>query len=155
MEQEWSRNKSREGTSRARTLGTETSCTGGEKAAAAAPVSAFGSDPPALFCSGGFFPLSLFLSFSLSPPNKPWMSGGGDDSWGAGIGWGSKKKKSNFGATSSGSSSPWGANVLGKTTPTALLQLHHSRRSCHPHKLQKGCSHFIPLRPNRFPCPPL
>ena len=90
-----------------------------EKAATAVPVSAFGFDPPALF-SGGFFPLS-----SLNPPDKPWMSdtGGGDDSWGTGIGWGSKKKKSKVGAKSSGSNSPWGAGVLGETTPTATTPL--------------------------------
>ena len=85
--------------------------------AAAAPVSAFGSDPPTLF-SGGLFSLS-----SLNPPDKPWMSdtGGGDDSWGTGgIGWGSntKKKKTKLGAKSS-AGSPWGANTPTTTTPLA------------------------------------
>ena len=83
--------------------------------AAAAPISAFGSDPPSLF-SGGLFSLS-----SLNPPDKPWMSdtGGGDDSWGA-IGWGSntKKKKSKLGAKSA-SGSPWGATTPTATTPLA------------------------------------
>ena len=88
--------------------------------AAAAPVSAFGSDPPTLF-SGGLFSLS-----SLNPPDKPWMSdtGGGDDSWGTGgIGWGSstKKKKTKLGAKSSASASPWGTNAVG--TPTATTPL--------------------------------
>ena len=85
--------------------------------AAAVPVSAFGSDPPALF-SGGLFPLS-----SLNPPDKPWMSdtGGGDDSWDTGTNWGSatKKKKSKLGAKSV-SGSLWGS-VLGETTPTTPL----------------------------------
>ena len=84
--------------------------------AAAAPVSAFGSDPPALF-SGGLFSLS-----SLNPPDKPWMSdtGGGDDSWG-GNGWGptTKKKKTKLGAKSSASGSPWGATTPTATTPLA------------------------------------
>ena len=84
--------------------------------AAAAPVSAFGSDPPALF-SGGLFSLS-----SLNPPDKPWMSdtGGGDDSWG-GNGWGptTKKKKNKPGAKSSASGSPWGATTPTATTPLA------------------------------------
>ena len=88
--------------------------------AAVAPVSAFGSDPPSLF-SGGLFPLS-----SLNPPDKPWMSdtGGGDDSWGGGIGgWGtSKKKKTKLGAKSS-ASSPWASNIFGETTPIATTPL--------------------------------
>ena len=85
---------------------------------AAAPVSAFGSDPPALF-SGGLFSIS-----SLNPPDKPWMSdtGGGDDSWAAGgNGWGSasKKKKNKLGARSSAAGSPWGATTPTATTPLA------------------------------------
>jgi hypothetical protein len=84
--------------------------------AGAAPISAFGSDPPALF-SGGLF------SSSLNPPDKPWMSdtGGGDDSWNASSTWGTntKKKKPKAGAKSSGLSSPWGADVFGETPPTA------------------------------------
>ena len=86
------------------------------KAAAAAPVSAFGSVPPSLF-SGGLFPLS-----SLNPPDKPWMTdtGGGDDSWGAEGGWGSntKKKKSKLGAKSA-SGSPWGGGTPTASTPLA------------------------------------
>ena len=108
--------------------------------AAATPVSAFGSDPPSLF-SGGLFPHS-----SLNPPDKPWMSdtGGGDDSWG-GMGWGSstKKKKTKLGAKSS-SASPWASTVFGKRRQ---LQLHHSQRNCHPHKMQQGCSHSRPPHP--------
>jgi hypothetical protein len=91
-----------------------------EKANAdAAPFSAFGSDSPSLF-SGRLFPLS-----SLNPPDKLWMSdtGGGDDSWGGGIGWGStkkKKKKTKLGVKSL-AGSPWGSNISGETTVATLL----------------------------------
>ena len=84
-----------------------------DKAAAATPISAFGADPPSLF-SGGLFSLS-----SLNPPDKPWMSdtGGGDDSWGGTIGWGSSTKKKKT-KTKSSAGTPWGS-----TTPTAATPL--------------------------------
>jgi hypothetical protein len=103
--------------------------------AAAAPVSTFGSDPPALF-SGGLFPLS-----SLDPPDKPWMSdtGGGNDIWGTDTGWGpTTKKKSklraNIWSTDIGwgpttksklgpKSSASGSGVFGETTATATTPL--------------------------------
>ena len=110
--------------------------------AAAAPVSAFGSDPPPLF-SGGLFPLS-----SLNPPDKPWMSdtGGGDDSWSAGVGWGSTtKKKSKLGAKSSGSGSPWGANVFGETTPTTTTPLAEELLSS---QVAEGLFSFSSTTPN-------
>ena len=113
--------------------------------AAATPVSAFGSDPPSLF-SGGLFPLSS----SLNPPDKPWMSdtGGGDDSWGGGIGWGSstatKKKKNKLGAKSS-SGSPWASSVFGETTPVATTPLAEELSSSQD---QAGMFTFSSTTPN-------
>ena len=89
---------------------------------AAAPVSAFGSDPPTLF-SGGIF------SSPLESPDKPWMTdaGGGEDSWNN-SGWGTptsgKKKKTKLGGISSRNST-FGAvaSVFGETTPIATTPL--------------------------------